>query len=317
MADFDNDGWKDLFISNGIFKDITNLDFVKYTSGYSQQYIKSTANNAETWKLIQQMPATKLSNYLFRNNHDLSFTNVTKEWGLTKSSVSNGSAYADLDNDGDLDLIINNLDDEATLYKNNTSTNNNTNYIKVRLKGEGKNTYGIGAKIYVKTAHIDQMQEEYVTRGFQSSVDPVMHFGLGTDSVIQSLKVKWPGGKISLLHEIKADTLLIIDESNAAVDNVNESNVAYKSNTTQTALFKDVTASAGINFIHKSQEFIDFKISPLLPYQLSKIGPCLAKADVNGDGLEDVFIGTSAGQQNVLYLQTKDGKFILSASQRG
>lgn len=309
FADFDNDGWKDLFISNGIFKDITNLDFVKYTSGYSQQYIKSTGNNTETWKLVQQMPSTKLNNYLFRNNHDLSFTNVTKDWGFTKSAVSNGTAYADLDNDGDLDLIINNLNDKATIYKNNTPKSKQVNYLKLRLKGEGKNTFGIGAKVYVSSANLHQMQEEYVTRGFQSSVDPVMHFGLGSDNVVQSIKVLWPSGKVSLLQKINADTLLVIHESNGLVNKVNESDVRGK------LLFKDVTESSGISFIHKSPDFIDFKISPLLPYQLSKIGPCLAKADVNGDGLEDVFIGTSAGQQSVLYLQSKDGKFILSKDQ--
>ena len=308
FADFDNDGWKDLFISNGIFKDITNLDFVKYTSGYSNNYIKPSGDKGEMWQLIQQMPSAKLHNYIFRNNHDLTFTNVTKDWGFTKSSVSNGSAYADLDNDGDLDLIQNNLNDESSILRNNTSEKKQSKYIRISLKGEGKNTLGIGAKVYVQTAHLQQMQEEYLSRGFQSSVDPVMHIGLGADSIIRFIKVKWPGGKISLLKNIKADMLLVINESEAAPDNVNESEAKAS------PMFTDVTKSSGIDFNQKQGDFIDFKISPLLPYQVSKVGPCIAKADVNGDGLEDLFIGTSAGN-SVLYLQQKEGKFLLSENQ--
>ena len=311
FADFDNDGWKDLFISNGILRDMTNLDFVKYTSGYSDQYI-NTANKDndknEMWKLVQDMPSTKLHNYLFRNDHNLGFTNVTTGWGLTKNSVSNGSAYADLDNDGDLDLVINNLNEPCTIYKNNTAQNSHSHYIRIRLKGDNKNTYGIGCKVYVDTKNTHQFQEEYTSRGFQSSVDPVMHIGLGGDSIVQSLKVKWPGGKISLLENVKADTLLVINEADALMDEGKNSHV-------EKPMFKDITSSSGINFVQQQPASVDFRTSPLLPYQISKIGPCLVKADVNGDGLEDIFIGTAAGQSSALYLQTKEGKFILSKEQ--
>lgn len=309
FADLDNDGWKDLFISNGILRDITNLDFVKYTSGYSADYKKDTGNKFEMWKLIQQMPSTKLNNYVFRNNHDLSFSNVTKAWGFTKSSISNGSAYADLDNDGDLDLIINHLNDEASVYKNNSSETTHQHYIKIKLNGSGKNTLSVGAKVYVQSAHNKQMQEEFITRGFQSSVDPVMHFGLGADSIIQSIKVEWQTGKVSLLKNIKADALFVINEKDAAMVN---SGYSIKGSS---ALFEDITQSSGINFQHQQSAFVDFKISPLLPYQLSKVGPALATADVNGDGLEDLFIGAAATQQSQLYLQTKEGKFVLALNQ--
>ena len=314
FADFDNDGWKDLFISNGILKDITNLDFVKYTSGYTANITETKGTKEEMWQLIQQMPSTKLHNYLFRNNGDLSFKNVTKDWGFTKSAVSNGSAYADLDNDGDLDLVINNLDDNATIYRNNSSGDTPAHFLRVRLKGENKNTYGVGAKVYIQTADAKQMQEEYITRGFQSSIDPVMHIGLGKDSIVQSVIVKWPSGKVSAMHNVKADALLMIEEDKAQKNDLIE---PYNSthNNAAVYLFEDVTANSGINFIHKQSAFVDFKISPLLPYQLSKIGPCIAKADVNKDGLEDVFIGASAEQESVLYLQTEDGKFVPSASQ--
>ncbi len=309
FADFDNDGWKDLFISNGILRDITNLDFVKYTSGYSAQYIKPSGEKLKMWQLVQQMPSSKLNNYIFRNNHGLGFTNAGSDWGFSKNAVSNGAAYADLDNDGDLDLVINNLNDGPTIYRNNSSELNHSHFIKIKLSGEGKNRFGVGAKVYVKTCHIDQMQEEYFNRGFQSSMDPVMHIGLGADSIILFIKVKWPSGKISLLQNVKADTLLVINETGADTPNANEKSVHPK------PLFRDVTKNSGISFTHRQSTFVDFKISPLLPYQLSKIGPCIAKADVNKDGQEDLFIGASAGQESSLYLQTKDGKFELSPSQ--
>ncbi len=308
FADFDNDGWKDLFISNGILRDMTNLDFVKYTSGYSSDYIKPSDSKAE-WRLVQQMPSFKFHNYLFRNNHDLGFTDVTKDWGLTKNSFSNGCAYADLDNDGDLDLIINNLNGKATIYRNNTSETTHSHFVRIRLKGNNKNTYGIGSKVFVQTTHTHQMYEEYTSRGFQSSVDPIMHIGLGKDSIIESLKVQWPGGKVSLLQNVKADKLIVIDQNTAISDSLSKKNVAAK------PLFTDVTQSSGINFVHQQSPSVDFMTSPLLPYQVSKIGPCIAKADVNGDGLEDLFVGASAGQASELFLQTKDGKFILSKSQ--
>ena len=308
FADFDNDGWKDVFISNGILRDITNLDFVKYTSGYSSEYKQKNADKTEMWKLVQSMPSTKLTGYLFRNNHDLTFTNVTDDWGINKNSIHNGVAYADLNNDGSLDIIINNLNDEATIYQNNSASGNIAHYIKLRLKGEGKNTFGIGAKVYIKTAHTQQMQEEYTSRGFQSSVDPVMHIGLGNDSVIKSIVVTWTNGHQSRLENIKSDTLLTIDQQ---ASSITPSSLAVH----KKPLFEDITKTSGINYVNQQTSFVDFKITPWLPYQLSKTGPSITKADVNGDGLEDVFIGGSPGQESALYLQTKDGKFILSKEQ--
>jgi len=310
FADFDNDGWKDLFISNGIFKDITNLDFVKYTSGYSSQYVKPENNKTEMWQLVQDMPSTKLSNYLFRNNHKLGFTNVAAAWGLDKKAVSNGSAYADLDDDGDLDLVINNLDEKATIYKNNISDSAHSHYIKLRLKGKKANTYGIGAKVYISTASGTQMQEQYLSRGFQSSIDPVMHIGLGSDSIIKNIVVKWPGSKasfmeVSYMENVKADTTIAIESFSTRIESIPPGK----------PLFHDITNSAGIDFIHKQPAFVDFKITPLLPYQLSKIGPAIASGDVNDDGLDDVFIGAGATQDSWLYLQSKDGRFAQSASQ--
>jgi len=312
FADFDNDGWKDLFVTNGILKDMTNLDFVKYTSGYSPQYVKEKQDKGEIWELVQKMPTTKLTNYLFKNNRDLTFSNVTASWGLTKQAVSNGAVYADLDNDGDLDLVINQLNDVATIYRNNTAEKSHSaHYLRIQLKGSNKNSSGIGAKVYIKTERGDQFQEQYFNRGFQSSVDPVMHVGLGKDSIVQSVRVLWPTGEVSILDNVKADRLLVVEQKNASI----RQNSSPAHNESIKPLFKDVTNSAGINFVDKPSSYVDFKISPLLPYQVSKMGPCIAKADVNGDGLEDVFIGAGIDQASQLYLQTRDGHFILSPSQ--
>jgi len=305
FADFDNDGWKDLFVSNGILRDITNLDFVKYTSGYSSNYKEVGGDKKEMWKLVQDMPSTKLSNYLFRNNHDLGFTDVTADWGITGKGIHDGAVYADLDNDGDLDLVINNLNDGVLVYRNNTS---HGHYLRLRLKGEGKNTFGIGAKVEVVTDHNRQWQEQYTSRGFQSSVDPVMHIGLGEDSVIRTLVVRWSSGKETRLSNVRVDTLLEVQE--AVAGKRGDSVVAGSA-----LRFRDVTAESGVAFVHDQASIIDFKISPLLPFQLSKTGPCVVKGDVNGDGLEDLFIGASSGNESRLYLQTREGRFVVADSQ--
>ncbi len=309
FADYDNDGWKDLFISNGILRDMTNLDFVKYTSGYSSEYKEKNGDKKEMWQLVQQMPSTRMNNYLFRNNHQLGFTNMSAQWGLTNASIHNGAAYADLNNDGSLDLIVNNLNDQAVIYQNHAFENKQNHYVRIRLHGQGLNRFGIGATVYTRTEHGSQMQEEYTSRGFQSSVDPVMHIGLGTDSLITEIRVVWPGGRESRLQHIAADTTLDISENKATPPAPGGQPPAPR------RLFEDVTRESGIHYEHKPSSFVDFKVSPLLPYQLSKTGPCLAKGDVNGDGLEDIFIGSSSGGQSVLYLQTPGGTFQAAGSQ--
>jgi len=305
FADFDNDGWKDLFVTNGIPRDITNLDFIKYTSGYSSQYGETGGSKEAMWKLEQEMPSTKLSNYLFRNDHNLGFQNVTAAWGIDEPGFHDGAAYVDLDNDGDLDLVVNNLNGEATVYENHTAGRPRSHWLRLKLKGAGGNTDGIGAKVFVHAAHSEQMQEEYTARGFQSSVDPVMHIGLGEDSVVD-LRIVWPSGLVRCMKQVRADTLLAIKEDSGACD-WGAAPLGVQ--------FKDVTAASGVDFVHDEAPAIDFKISPLLPYQLSKVGPCVAKGDVNGDGLEDLFIGGSAGFPSMLYLQTRDGKFVPAQEQ--
>ena len=308
LADFDNDGWKDLFISNGILKDMTNLDFVKYGQVYSSKSKRATQDKSKMWEQIRDMPTPPLNNYIFQNNRDLSFKNVTKDWGITKTASSNGAAYADLDNDGDLDLVVNAINAEPLVYMNNTAGKKTTHFLKIQFAGEGHNTQGIGAKVFIQVNGRKQMQEQYLTRGFQSSVDPVMHIGLGDDSIINTLTIQWPGGKVSIFQQVKADTIIKVEQS-AAIVPPPDSLPVHK------PLFYDVTETAGINFTHQQPAMVDFKIFPLVPLQLSKTGPCIAKADVNGDGLEDVFAGASSGQASGLYVQTTNGSFALSPSQ--
>ncbi|MHA4810033.1 VCBS repeat-containing protein [Flavitalea flava] len=320
LADFDNDGWKDLFISNGILRDITNLDFVKYTSGYSMGQGEKTGNKVEMWKLVQDMPSTKMTNYFFHNNHDLSFTNTSADWGLTRKSISNSAVYADLNNDGALDLVINTLNDGPIIYRNNAAVMHKGHYLRLRFEGDKPNTFGIGAKVIVQTTAGKQYQEQYLSRGFQSSVDPVMHIGCGIDSMIQSLTVIWTTGNRSVMENFRADTLLTLFEK-AALPPASPSILSNTFNSAITKpqlahpVYSDITKNSGVSYVHKGSNFVDFKISPLLPYQVSRVGPCLAKGDVNGDGLEDLFIGGTNGQESALYLQTADGNFHIAGSQ--
>jgi hypothetical protein len=303
FADFDNDGWKDLFVSNGYLRDFTDMDFLKYTVADARiEAAKRGSEDFKTYDVVKQMPSNKLSNYIFHNNHDLSFTNKAIEWGLSKQTVSNAAAYADLDNDGDLDLIICNNNEPALIYRNNENDLLKNHFLKIRLSGEGLNTKAYGAKVTLTTDDgMQQYQELYPVRGYQSTVSQELFFGFNKDRSIKELDIVWPGGKETVLKNVASDQLLELKQVDAS-----EKKPETQENT---KIFTDITAASGISFVHHEDDFIDFKDEPLLPYQLSRQGPALAKADVNGDGLEDIFIGGAIGQPGVLYLQTADGKF--------
>ncbi len=297
FADFDNDGWKDLYVTNGYLRDYTNMDFLKFMG---DQMKDSRVMRQDLLNLVDKMPSSNLSNYIFKNNGDLTFSNTTKQWGTDIASNSNGAAYADLDNDGDLDLIVNNINQPAFIYENEAGKQLKNHYLQIRLQGEGLNTQGIGARITIYNKRNKQVLEQMPSRGYQSSVSPVLHFGLGENKNIDSLMVVWQNGKQQMLASVKADQILTLKEK--------EATLPYQSPAAANPLFQEVKSP--INYTHKSNSINDFKRQPLLVNPLSFSGPCLVKGDVNGDGLEDIYAGGGNGQQGSIWLQQKNGQFI-------
>ena len=308
LADLDNDGWKDLVVTNGYLRDFTDLDFLKYTVANAQLEEAAKGNkNFKTFDLVRKMPSNKLTNYLFQNNGDLTFTNRSWEWGFTLPSVSNAAVYADLDNDGDLDLVIGNNNEPVMLYRNNAEQQLKNRFLKIALNGKGENTAALGAKVWVYTGGKVQYAEQYPVRGYQSSVAPQLLFGLGAATKVDSVVVQWPDGSSLTKASVPANEVFLLTQEGTLSKTVAEKKKA--------ALFTDVTAASGLQFKHQENDFIDFKDEVLLPYQLSKMGPALAKADINGDSLEDVFIGGAIGQSGKLFLQQASGSFAESSSQ--
>ena len=297
IFDMDNDGLKDLFISNGIYRDLTNQDYLQYISNEEVSKSMMINNEVDYAKLIEIIPSNKIKNHAYQNLGGLKFKDY-KESGLQTESFSNGAAYADLDNDGDLDLVVNNLNMNAFIYKNSTTENKNKPYLKFILKGENLNTQAIGSKIEI----ISNMQsiENQPTRGFQSSVDPRPNFGLISNDPV-TVKVTWPSGKTTALSNVQPNQTITLSESDAVltevIDEVN-----------QPALFQQ---NHGIlNFVHKENNFIDFNRDRLLHHMCSTEGPKMSMADVNNDGKQDLFIGGSKGSSATIFLG-KDNGFVI------
>lgn len=297
LADFDNDGWKDLFVTNGYLRDYTNLDFIKYMD----DYVKSRGRlvREEVLDIISHMPASEVTNYIFSNKNGISFQNETTTWGVGYPSNSNGATYADLDNDGDLDLVVNNINQKAFIFRNESEKDTTKNFLQVKLYGGQGNTQGIGAKVTAISNGSRITLEQYLTRGYLSSVSPVLNFGLGEVGQVDSLVVIWPGGKGQLLTNVKANQRVDLKEANAT----NWKNTKE----TPQPLFSRVTSP--IPFEHRESEVSDFDRQLLLIHEFSHSGPCLAKADVNGDGLTDVFVGGAKGQSAGLFIQGANQKF--------
>jgi len=307
IADFDNDGLPDLFVSNGYKRDFTNMDFLKYKADMQvKRNPGAPADQAATLlEMISKMPSNKFHNYMFKNKGDLTFANVSKDWGFGKSVLDNGVAYADLDNDGDLDLVTNNLDEEAFIYKNNSNEIFKNNYLEISLKGDSLNRYGIGAKVKAYLKGQVEFRENNPTRGFQSCVDASLHFGLGKNTEVDSLEVIWPRGKRQILRQVKANQVLQVSEKDA-----NEQ-ILY--NKVPAKTFMTIDKDSSISFVHREDDVIDFNIQSFLPGFLSTQGPRIARADVNGDGREDVYICGAKNQPGELFLQSPDGHFKKTA----
>ena len=307
IADFDNDGVKDLFITNGFLRDFNNLDFIKYNAN-AYNAARSSRRSIDYLSLVQNLPSTRLSNYGFRNQNGIRFKDVTTDWGLSHASVSNGAAYADLDNDGDLDLIINNINDDVFLYRNNHESLQKNNYLRIRLTGDGMNTSGLGAKVWITCGVSTIFQEAWFSRGYQSSVEPVITAGLGNASTADEIKIAWPDGRVTVLNNVETNKTISLSQENAR----REKEVQSRPNP---VWLQEATTPSGLDFVHHENRFIDFKVQRLLHYQVSRLGGKFAKGDVNGDGNDDVFFGGAAGQAGQLYLGQNDGTFRKSASQ--
>ena len=299
FADFDNDGLKDIAVTNGIQRDIRNNDFLGYIKSMNEQGV-SEFNPQE---LIDKIPSVPISNFIYKNQGDLTFKNVAEEWGAGQPGFSNGMAYADLDNDGDLDLVINNVSAPASIYEN--QINGSSNYLRVKLEGEGSNKLALNSQVIIEYGDEMQLQELTLTRGFFSSVEPVLHFGLGSADKIDKMTVTWPDGRQTVMTDVKANQILNLSQSSAKAGGSKEQSVGN-----QMFVSKDL-----LDFKHNENDFDDFTREILLPHQQSVQGPFMAAGDANGDGKEDIYVGGAAGQSGALFLQQTDGSFAKAAGQ--
>ncbi len=309
IADFDNDAQKEIFVTNGIYKDLTDQDFIAFLANEENLIAAMRQEKVDFQKLVEKMPSNKLSNYLFKKNETLTFSNVAYEWGLDEPGFSNGAAYGDLDNDGDLDMVVNNVNHKAFVYKNETDVLREENaYLKLTLKGPLKNRFGVGARI---NAYFDGkmiMLENVPTRGFQSSMDAVLTLGLGSARILDSLVVHWGYGRQQKLIEVETNQHLVLD-INAATD------AGDPTPEIRETIFKPADIQLTPPYVHKEDVFVDFHRESLIYHMVSREGPALAVADVNNDGLDDFFVGGASGSAGALYIQNSEGNF--SAQETG
>ncbi|WP_103070626.1 VCBS repeat-containing protein [Aquimarina sediminis] len=319
IADFDNDGLKDVYITNGLLRDIRNTDADKKVG----EYVIETANNwisknphageISIWEILDLdktlalLPSQPLQNYAYKNYGNLKFKKAMNEWGLDQKSFSNGAAYADFDNDGDLDIVVNNINEEAFIYRNNSEILSKSNFLRIKLSDKkGRPVFGTRVQLYCKDGV--QTQETTNVRGIYSTSEPLVHFGLGNLKKVDSLIITWPNGTQLVKKDIAANKLLQLEmvSGSALADNRKPDVV------TKDLLFKEITTSFGINYKHIENVFDDYKKQVLLPHKLSQFGPALAIGDINNDELEDVFIGGATGFDAVLYIQNNEGSFSKS-----
>lgn len=300
LADFDNDGFRDLFVSNGYRRDVTNLDFIVYTQQTAG--LGREERNAALAHAMRELPEVEIPNYIFRNQGDLTFADVTREWGLDFPGFSNGAAYVDLDGDGDLDLVISNLDGPPVILENRAERLGH-NHLRLRFEGPPGNRHGLGAKVTVFAGDQLQFHEQTPYRGYKSTVEKVMHFGLGTAPQVDSLEIVWPDGRHQRLREVAVNQELRVRFADAT--DANPMNPQPQA----TPRFTTAMDVQGLARIHEERELVDFKVTPMLPHKLSRGNPGIAIGDVDGNGLDDLYIGADRGVPRSLLLQTAPGRF--------
>ena len=308
FADFDNDGWKDLHVTNGIGRDFINADFAEFIQNSHLNITDKYKRRQATNDFLRSLKHVPLTSYLYRNNKDLTFQDISAGSGIDQAAMSNGAVYVDLDNDGDLDLVVNNINQEAFVIRNNTidgTPDQNSHFLEINLKGDNNNSSGLGATVQMYAAGMMQKLEENPVRGYLSSVDRTLHFGLGATSKVDSIILRWPDGQIQKLGEASADTILTIAKDGRMIP-ANKASVADK-------LFTDITSSWKENYRHIEEPFNDFAYQSLLPQKYSQLGPHIAVGDVNTDQLEDFFIGGAFHYSGSVFRQDRHGVFASTA----
>jgi len=301
FADLDLDGYKDIFISNGIKRRSNDMDYINYVSNEAIRHRLEGDLTDKELELIQLMPQVKIPNYVFQNTGGLKFEKRTSEWGLNKPSFSNGTVYVDLDDDGDLDLVINNTDDPAFIFKNNTISAESTpnHFLKFRFRGEGQNPFGIGAKVIIPSKKGKMVYELFPTRGWQSSVSPELVVGLGKTEKVDSVLIIWPDLRYEVMKDVSVNQKIEVFQKNAKgkydFKNQNES------------IFVDLTPSLKLDYTHRENKFIEFNREKLIPHMVSTEGPMMAVGDIDGDGRDDFFVGGAKRQSGVIFRQVDTG----------
>ncbi|MBU2947798.1 VCBS repeat-containing protein [Zobellia uliginosa] len=306
--DFDMDGQKDLFITNGIYRRSNDMDYMQFLSGEEVQNQLRSGNYDFSEALTDKMPSYPLQNFFFKNNNDLSFTNTSTAWGGSKKGFSNGAAYTDLDNDGDLDLVVNNLNAEASILKNTSLESDSLNsYLRIKLKGKSSNKYGLGSKVTVTRKGNKKYQELLNVRGYLSSSAPYLNYGVPKNEIIDTIQVKWPNGEETILTEVSAGQELTILQKNSSLQK-------SESTSTKTLFTALESNELGIDYKHNENRFYEFNREHLTPHMNSTWGPPIAIGDLNNDGLDDFFVGGAQNQAAEIYFQQSNGKFTKSTA---
>ncbi len=302
--DMNNNGYNDLLVTNGIYRRPNDLDYIRSTrSDETQQSLGEIGE--EDLSLISQMPEVKIPNMVFENNGDLTFSDKTMQWGFGEPGFSHGAAYADFDGNGTLDIVVNNVNMPSGVYRNRTEIDESSRYLRIELNGNPPNTFGIGAKVFIYTKTGLVYREQMPVRGFQSSVEPVLHAGLGNVNQVDSLLVIWPDHTFEVLKNIEPNQVLELDHDDASGDY----DYSRLKSTSGNKIFENQTDDTGIDYTHRKSDFDNFRREPLMPYSVSAGTPPIATSDINGDGLDDIFFGGGKWQPGLFFMQQDDGSF--------